>query len=1037
MLKKFFLKLLVILVRALSASLFWFILLPLFLSPIYAERLPFKIYTTENGLPQNLANRVVRDSHGFLWFCTEDGLSRFDGQNFVNYDPADGLPHPQINHILEARDGTFWLATNGGGVAYFDSAPKQPLPDAAAASSFQTISIAGSSEKNLNPNRVNYLFQDQAGTIWAGTFVGLFRLEKRDENLSFQRVALPLNNAPVSVRGFSESRNGDLWMWSMNGVFRRHADGRITHYSIHPTANYDPIRGIVFDEKGRIWIAHEQAGLFVLDENGLAKIESASPSENYSSSELKPVLTAWFGKAKGLVNDQIFSLFQSSDHHLWVGTSTGLSEFDGVNFRNYTTAQGLPETPYNWLAEDVDGNLWATTNQGAIKFTRHGFVTFHQTEGLGVRGVRVLWENADGKLWAVTPDGKFHQLAGENFVSAESLLPSGTTFDFPQNIIQGGFGEIWAATKNGLFRFPKIEGLADLQKAVPQKIKGLGGDFVMHVFEDLQHDIWISLDNTEPRLIRWERATKTSQGFGQNENFPPNFTASAFAEDSSGTMWVGSTSGGVVRYRNKQFDFFTVDDGVPPGQVQDLFFDETGQLWIATRGGGVGKVTETNSEKPVFSRLTTKDGIASDNVTCIIEDSVGNIYIGTGRGLNWLDSATGRIGLYTTIDGLNDNKIEIAVRDRNGALWFGTANSLARFAPQPPQIFVPPPIFITKLQIAGNNLPLSEIGQTEVGEFELGAGNNQIMIEFSGINFNAGQTLRFQYKLVGTEENWSAPTLARTVNFAHLAPGNYQFLVQAVTPDGKMSQKPATVNFKILSPLYLRWWFVLGLIALIGFVIYTLYRNRITRLLELERVRTRIATDLHDDIGANLTRIALLSEVANQQTGNGNQKNLLPSIADIARESVDSMNDIVWAISPNHDRLLDLTRRMRQHAEEIFTYREIDLEFNAPPSETDLKLSVGVRRDLLLIFKEAVNNAARHSGCSQVKIDFRVENSMLSLCVADNGRGFDHLQESDGQGLRSMARRAEVLGGKFKVDSRQKNGTSILFELALHKTKQT
>ncbi len=1005
---------------------------------IQAERLPFKIYTTENGLPQNLANRVVRDSHGFLWFCTEDGLSRFDGQNFVNFDTADGLPHPQINHILEARDGIFWLATNGGGVAYFASAPKKPFTDSADSQSFKKIAIAGSPEKSLNPNRVNYLFQDRQETIWAGTFVGLFRLEKNDKGFNFQPVALPLHNSPVSVRGFSENSNGDLWMWSMNGVFRRQADGQITHFSIHPTTGYDPIRGIVFDDQDRIWIAHEQAGLFVLDENQLSKLETASPKENYSSTELKPAITAWFGKDKGLVNDQIFSLFQSSDKHLWIGTSTGLSEFDGTNFRNYTNVQGLPETPYNWLAEDIDGNLWATTNQGAIKFTRHGFVTFQQTEGIGVRGVRSLWENSSGELQALTPDGKFHQLAGENFVTVESHLPNGTTFDFPQNVIQDSFGERWAATKNGLFHFPKITELSDLQKAVPQKIAGLPGDFVMHVYEDLQHDIWISFNNTENKLARLERATNSLQIFGQEENFPANFTASAFAQDSSGAIWIGSTGGGVVRYRNKRFDFFTPDDGVPAGQIQDLFFDGKSRLWIATRGGGVGKVTEVNSEKPVFSILTIKDGIASDNVTCITEDADGNIYLGTGRGLNRIDTITGRVGLYTTVDGLNDSKIEIALRDRNNVLWFGTANSLARFTP--PSLsadIASSPVFITRLQVAGNNVPLSAIGQTEVAEFEIGAGNNQVLIEFSGISFNAGQTLQFQHKFVGTEENWSAPSKSRTVNFANLAPGSYQFFVQTVAPDGSLSQKPAVVSFKILAPFYLRWWFVLGLIALVSFIVYTVYRNRLKRLVELERVRTRIATDLHDDIGANLTRIVLLSEVANQQSANGDRKNLLPSIADIARESVDSMNDIVWAISPQHDRLLDLTRRMRQHAEEIFTYREIDLEFKAPSPETDLKLSVGVRRDLLLIFKEAVNNAARHSGCSKVEIDFRVENSALSLRVADNGRGFDNPQESDGQGLRSMLRRAEGLGGKFKIDSQPGNGTYIEFELALQKTKQT
>ena len=203
-------------------------------------------------------------------------------------------------------------------------------------------------------------------------------------------------------------------------------------------------------------------------------------------------------------------------------------------------------------------------------------------------------------------------------------------------------------------------------------------------------------------------------------------------------------------------------------------------------------------------------------------------------------------------------------------------------------------------------------------------------------------------------------------------------------------------------------------------------------------MRTRIATDLHDDIGANLTRIALLSEVANQETrsvgGNG-KRNLLPSIADIARESVASMNDIVWAISPDHDSLLDLTRRMRQHADEVFTLRDIDLEFSAPSADNELKLSVGIRRDLLLIFKEAVNNAARHSACTRVWIDFRSEDSILSLRIKDNGKGFGTDLESDGQGLRSMARRAAAHGGKLKIDSSE--GTTIEFELPLAKHSQT
>ncbi len=202
--------------------------------------------------------------------------------------------------------------------------------------------------------------------------------------------------------------------------------------------------------------------------------------------------------------------------------------------------------------------------------------------------------------------------------------------------------------------------------------------------------------------------------------------------------------------------------------------------------------------------------------------------------------------------------------------------------------------------------------------------------------------------------------------------------------------------------------------------------------MEFERMRTRIATDLHDDIGANLTRISLLSEVAKQRTSNG-ASDLLTSIAEISRESVASMNDIVWAISPDHDRLVDLVRRMRSHAEEVFTLRDIELDFSVPATDVDLHLSVGVRRDLLLIFKEAVNNAARHSDCTSVKIEFRSSGNSLVLEVADNGRGFAGGVSRDGQGLRSMKRRAKALGGNLEIRSAIDDGTSLRFEMSLTK----
>jgi len=335
---------------------------------------------------------------------------------------------------------------------------------------------------------------------------------------------------------------------------------------------------------------------------------------------------------------------------------------------------------------------------------------------------------------------------------------------------------------------------------------------------------------------------------------------------------------------------------------------------------------------------------------------------------------------------------------------------------------------ITGLRVSGSPRNVSAFGESKISMPDLAPSQNQVQVDFMSPSFAPGEVLRYQYKLEGAGGDWSAPTEQRTVNFGNLAPGRYQFLVRAANSEGVTSAHPALIAFSILPPIWKRWWF-LALVALaLVITAYRLYRYRVTRLLEVANMRTRIATDLHDDIGANLTRISILSEVAKQQFGNGKHEsaNPLSSIAEIARESVASMSDIVWAINPERDSLRDLTRKMRQHADEVFTLRNIDLQFNAPGPEQNLKLGVDVRRDLLLIFKEAVNNAARHSQCSKVRIDLQADGPFLSLVVSDDGIGFDPAAASEGHGLKSMRQRAEKLSGTLKVETREGKGTTVI-----------
>jgi signal transduction histidine kinase len=417
------------------------------------------------------------------------------------------------------------------------------------------------------------------------------------------------------------------------------------------------------------------------------------------------------------------------------------------------------------------------------------------------------------------------------------------------------------------------------------------------------------------------------------------------------------------------------------------------------------------------------------------------------RGIDRFDPDTGRIRHHSTADGQAGGESTAALRDRSGALWFATTTGLSRLAPEADQSPAAPPILISSLRTAGIIQPLAPLGQTSVPPLELEPGQNNVQIEFFSLGFRAGEVLRYQYRLEGSDAEWSAPSSQRSVNYASLAPGSYRFSVRAVSADGTQSPSPATVSFTILSPVWRRSWF-LGLIALgataaAGVVARdvterkrardALRKSREERLAELERVRKRIATDLHDDIGSSLTRISLLTEVVKHQVGDADRSltEQLSSIAGLSRELVDSMSDIVWAIDPRKDHLSDLSQRMRHFVSDVCTARQIDFRFETPPSERDVAVGANIRREVFLLFKEAVTNMARHSGCSEAALEFREDERGLLLRIADNGSGFDAGSPNAGHGLRSMQERTTALSGHLDLRSEPGKGTILTFTIPL------
>jgi ligand-binding sensor domain-containing protein/signal transduction histidine kinase len=1007
-----------------------------------AERLPLKAYTVADGLPNNVINKIVRDSRGFLWFCTGEGLSRFDGYSFINYGDDQGLPHTMVNDFLETRNGELWIGTNGGLVLFN---PKgEPTAhivfanDKAKSAPMFTVVIPDDEDRTARAAIV--LLEDRNGTIWCGTMKHLYRLE-RNEN-GFKLVPVDLGAKEIFVLDLLEDRSGSLWIGSFGGLFRRRPDGRIDHYTRRDGLPDEVIHDLLEDHQGQLWAATRNGGFFrfVADDT-----------------TAKPFVAETYNRKNGLSTDWVFQLFETTEHRFWLATNAGLVEYfpdskkKGQLFRTYTRRSGLSFHEITALNEDMSGNLWLGTNvSGAMKLERQGFFTYDEQDGFATVNA-IFGDHAGGvcfRAFVVDESARKHkadlpnqtnyrqQLGRYDDKGFRWFMPEGlanTGWVFENVTLQARNGEWWIGTGAGLYRFPAAENFTQIKHARPLAVyttaDGLATMQVLRLFEDSTGAIWVSTIGAPNGLARWQRTNARPEDLANAPGLPSpkNDLALAFGEDRSGNIWIGFSSG-LARYRQGSFTFFTTNEGLPPGGIQSVYPDHAGRLWLGSLRGGLVRIDDPTAERPAFTTYTTAQGLSGNGTGVITEDMRGRIYVGTGRGLDQLDPDTGHIKHFTTADGLAGGAMSAAFRDRSGALWFGTQKGMSRFEPSSDTSSVPPPILINSLRVVGSSQHVSALGQADVSLPDFSAGQNQMQIDFVGLSFAVGDVLRYQYKLEGSGADWSAPTEQRTVNFASLSPGRYRFLVRAVNSDGVASLQPAVVTFTILPPIWQRWWF-LTLVALsLAALGYAAYRYRLRRLIELERVRTRIASDLHDDIGSNLSLIAGLSEVLGQSARSANPQmaERLSVMADVSRRSVEAMSDIVWAVNPKRDNVVDLAHRMRRFASDRFAARNIEFHFDAPNPNQNVKLGAEVRREVFLVFKEAVNNIARHSGCKSAEAMLKVERGMIILKLSDDGRGFDEARVAHGQGLDSMRRRAEKLGGRLEVISANAGTTVIL-----------
>ncbi len=977
----------------------------------YAATLPFKNFTTADGLASDRVNRIYRDSSGFLWFCTTEGLARFDGFEFRTFGKADGLPHQGVNAILEMDTRLFLVGTDDGLVVF------DPDHRSGASDLFRKLRL-GEADRSIVVSGID---RTPSGTVYVSTFRGLFRAVVSGLDLRFERVESDVWSAKdIEFARTAEDHRGNLWIATSLGLFLRSAaDGTVRLFSKMSVTN------ILEDRERRIWVSSGS------DRPGLAYY-------SYPDGSDLPVLQRAFTTADGLTDDiWIHAILETKDGRIIAGIRNGLCEYVPDAPAGQPLFRRLFDVGVVSVEEDIAGNIWiGTAAQGAFKITRGSFTFFEIPEKKPFVAVTSLFAGRDGEMFVTSSNSDLLRFDGEKFVGFEPAGVRFRTWGSNQLDLRSAVdGQWWVPTNFGLLRYAAVRRFEDLRRTPPIRVygkpDGLAAEDIFRLFEDSRGDLWFSTISIAA-LMRLDRGTERIVAYGPDLGLPADSSVTAIAEDAAGRIWLGFYSGGIGRLANGNFEMFRAPDRFPPGIVNSIHRDRKGRLWVATGNSGIIRIDDPTAVAPAFDNLTTADGLSSDLANCVTEDRFGRIYVGTARGINRIDPDTGRVKIYTHADGLPGARISRCASDSNGDPWFAHRFTIARLSAEPGTKTPIPPIYISDVKVNGERIPeISELGQSSVTGLSFGTDQRQIQIDFFALSFGTAETIRYRYRF--GNEQWSAPIAQRTITL-NLAPGSYDFQVQAVTADGEKSETPATVSFSIARPVWQRWWFLMLVAIVVGLAAYSIYRSRLRRLVELERVRTRIATDLHDDIGSSLSQIAIMSEVVRQQVGDNVASEPLDVIAETSREMVDSMSDIVWAINPAKDSLHDLVNRMRRFAGDVLEAKGIELRFGAPDS--DVTLGADIRREIYLIFKEAVNNVAKHSGASQSDISVEVEDRSMNIGVADNGCGMkDDGDRIDfgGNGIANMRRRTEALGGSFSITSAPGEGSSVRISVPLEK----
>ena len=984
----------------------------------------FEQFTSDDGLSHDNVLNITKDKDGFLWLGTANGLNRFDGLSFKvfrnNPDQPQTIPGNYIAVTTLDKKNFLWVATNNG-ICRMDTRTMK----------VDRIDLR-SPEDKFARYEVMWGEFDSGGTGWY--MVNDFLYAINQETLKWKRFPLPATR----FHGNAIQVDSKNRIWLALGRAKYLFDPKTEKFRYlmgfdWSHRNTDIICGWMQEDKnGKVWMSTWAHGFYIWneDKNDFDKFETAPESMTnfkFDKDEQGRPFIWCGGGAYGLMvydtSEKKFFHFRNDPrdkytHNLgqsghivkdtasgivWIGTENGLEKYDpkAIRFHRYRIWQDKTEfsnSQYFFTSgfvqdkTDITGNTWwvSVWIGGLYKWNRNSLKIdedYVQAAGIKEPGIFSLIQAKDGMIWMG------HGLGVQVLDPKQNKLIRHYIDFFPDQkkrrsvtfISEDSRSNMWFSTYQGLFSYDR------------------GGDSII---------TW------------WTRIPS------MKDIYPLNIRESA-----DGYIWF-SSSKGLGRIDPVKNELIMITNAsrknkkLPEDELGALYIDKQQRMWVS----GAAYVAELDKQGEVKNVYTNKSGFQANGVFNMAEDPKGFLWMATDNTLHRLDPATGQFDYFDKGDGLFNNKIADGFYISNaGELFLGFNGAINSI--QTDKIAFnkkPPVVFVSQLNVRGQLRNFDSSNKITIRP-----GERSIMIEFSAMNFSQSKKNRFGFWLEGYDSTWRY-TNERVLSLMNMEAGTHKLHVKASNNDGVWSNE-TVYTIKVIPYFQHTIWFKLLMVLFAGLIFLTLLYYRKEHRKRLEKIRNRIATDLHDDMGSTLSSIRIFSDVAKKQIEEVKPETvqLLDRISNNATSLSENMQDIIWTIRSDNDTLEDLVSRMREFGLRVCDAKHIRFNIHVSQSFKASKLSLEQRRNLYLIFREALNNAVKYAESTQIDLILNLKSRFLKMEINDNGKGFDLATIKRGNGLNNLEKRAKEIGGQIEIKSQPGKGTCINLMMVLKKSLLT